>query len=134
MKLRVDSLARLYVLLLLQGGKKHGYELIKLIRERTGKTVSPGQIYPFLKKLEKLGYVKGEQGGGREKKSYNLTKTGRIFSGSLLRKVGMMLELAITEKLKTCAHCGCEVYRGSYSAHGKHFCCRNCAAAYAKSE
>lgn len=133
---RVDNLVKLCTLLLLQGKPEHGYEIIKTLKEKLGKNASPGQIYPFLKKLQKLGYVKIKKTGSRDKKVYVLTKSGRIFSKNLIEKFGGMMEIAIERKLKTCAHCGCEIYRGGHVEKirgvAKYFCCHSCAAVYKK--
>jgi len=133
-EIRVDNLVKLYTILLLHGKPKHGYEIIKIIREKLGRNASPGQIYPFLKRLQKLGYLEIKKSGKREKKIYSLTKSGRIFSKTLIEKFGAMMEIAIENKLKTCAHCGCEIYRGGHKEKirgvAKYFCCHSCAAAY----
>lgn len=129
-EVRIDNLVTLSTLLMLQGKPQHGYEIIKTINERLGRDVSPGQIYPFLKKLKALGYVKMKQTGGREKKTYTLTARGRKFSRTMIEKFGVMVEMALADTLKKCMHCGCEVYKGGYRKGRLHFCCRNCAAAY----
>lgn len=135
-EVRIDNLVKLYALLLLQGKPKHGYEIIKTIKEKIGKNASPGQIYPFLKKLQKLGYVKIRKVGTRDKKVYVLTKSGESFSKAMIERFGSMVELAVQNKLKTCAHCGCEIYSGGHreKVHGsvKYFCCTSCAKAYRK--
>jgi DNA-binding PadR family transcriptional regulator len=59
---------RLYLLALLESGPKHGYELIKALKERFGGTYSPsaGTIYPRLGKLEEEGLVATESAGRRD--------------------------------------------------------------------
>ncbi|MGZ3583378.1 MAG: PadR family transcriptional regulator [Ktedonobacterales bacterium] len=67
-----------YVLLdLLQEQPKHGYELIKVIEERTGGFYSPsaGAIYPTLQLLEDRGWVTTQEAEG--KKVYAITDAGR---------------------------------------------------------
>ncbi len=129
-EIKVDNLARLYAILLLHEKPEHGYNILKSIRENLGKNASPGQIYPFLKKLQKLGYLKIEKSTGRDKKVYALTKKGKLFSRSLVERLGAIISMAVENKLKKCAHCGCEVYRGGISAAGKAFCCTSCARAF----
>lgn len=135
-EIRVDNLVKLYTLLLLQGSPKHGYEIIRTISEKLGRNASPGQIYPFLGKLKKSGYLQIKKSGAREKKVYALTHKGREFSKALIEKFGAMMELAIAKKLQQCAHCGCEIYRGEHKerVRGKMliFCCKSCAKAYRK--
>lgn len=67
---------RLYLLALLESGPKHGYELIKALRDRFGGTYSPsaGTIYPRLGKLEEEGLVATESQGRRT--NYRITAAG----------------------------------------------------------
>lgn len=67
---------RLYLLALLEGGPKHGYELIKALKDRFGGTYSPsaGTIYPRLGKLEEDGLVATERTGRRT--NYRITAAG----------------------------------------------------------
>ncbi|UZX03859.1 helix-turn-helix transcriptional regulator [Arthrobacter sp. CDRTa11] len=67
---------RLYLLALLESGPKHGYELIKALKERFGGTYSPsaGTIYPRLGKLEEEGLVATESVGRRT--NYFITAAG----------------------------------------------------------
>jgi DNA-binding PadR family transcriptional regulator len=67
---------RLYLLALLESGPKHGYELIKALKERFGGTYSPsaGTIYPRLGKLEEEGLVVTETAGRRT--NYRITPAG----------------------------------------------------------
>ncbi|PIN84642.1 MAG: hypothetical protein COV47_06360, partial [Candidatus Diapherotrites archaeon CG11_big_fil_rev_8_21_14_0_20_37_9] len=114
-QIKVTNMAKFYCLMLLCEEPKHGYELIKISSEKLEKKVSPGQIYPFLAKLEKVGYIKVKEEGDREKKTYALTPEGKKFCQSMLHKFGDLVELAIEPNLSKCAHCGCEVYKGGYS-------------------
>jgi DNA-binding PadR family transcriptional regulator len=67
---------RLYLLALLESGPKHGYELIRALKERFGGTYSPsaGTIYPRLGKLEEEGLVATESAGRRT--NYHITPAG----------------------------------------------------------
>ena len=65
------------MLIVLQDGPKHGYELMQLISERNGGVwqPSPGSIYPTLSMLEDAGLIVGREEDGR--KVYTLTDAGR---------------------------------------------------------
>jgi DNA-binding PadR family transcriptional regulator len=67
---------RLYLLALLESGPRHGYELIKALKDRFGGTYSPsaGTIYPRLGKLEEDGLVATERAGRRT--NYYITAAG----------------------------------------------------------
>ncbi|WP_324642328.1 PadR family transcriptional regulator [Pseudarthrobacter sp. LT1] len=67
---------RLYLLSLLESGPKHGYELIKALKDRFGGTYSPsaGTVYPRLGKLEEDGLVATEPAGRRT--NYRITAAG----------------------------------------------------------
>ncbi|WP_454918706.1 PadR family transcriptional regulator [Xanthobacter sediminis] len=58
---------------------RHGYELIKVIEEKTGGwySPSPGVVYPTLTFLEEAGYVTAEPDGA--KKLYSITDEGRAY-------------------------------------------------------
>lgn len=68
---------RLVVLYLLEQQPRHGYDLIKVIEERTSGlySPSPGVIYPALTFLEEAGYVTAIPEGN--KKAYQITDEGR---------------------------------------------------------
>lgn len=69
---------RLYLLALLESGPKHGYELIRALKERFGGTYSPsaGTIYPRLAKLEEEGLVATRTEGRRT--YYSVTPAGLV--------------------------------------------------------
>ena len=133
-EIKVTSMSKFYSLMLLCEEPRHGYKLIKTVGEKLGKKVSPGQIYPFLAKLEKTGYIKVKSSGERDKKVYALTPDGKKFCQAMLHKFGDLVELAIEPNITKCVHCGCEVYKGGHKAkiNGKEtmFCCKHCAATY----
>ncbi len=135
-KIKIGSLVKFYTLLLLNESSKHGYELMKELREKLGKNISPSQVYPFLNLLQKNKLIKVEKTGSREKKIYSLTSEGRRFVSGLISRFGELIEIAIEPKLKVCAHCGCKVYEGGYRERiGKKelvFCCRYCANSFKK--
>jgi DNA-binding PadR family transcriptional regulator len=67
---------QLVILALLAEKPAHGYELIKIIEERSEGFYmpSPGVIYPALTYLEEVGHSSVEQDGGR--KLYSITPQG----------------------------------------------------------
>ncbi|MET4385035.1 DNA-binding PadR family transcriptional regulator [Bradyrhizobium sp. F1.4.3] len=70
---------QLVILALLAENPAHGYELIKIIEERSDGfyTPSPGVIYPALTYLEEVGHSSVEQDGGR--KLYSITPQGEAY-------------------------------------------------------
>lgn len=68
--------ARWILLDALRDGPKHGYEIIKKLKEQSGGEYvpSPGTIYPTLQLLEDQGLVSGREESGR--RTYELTKEG----------------------------------------------------------
>jgi DNA-binding PadR family transcriptional regulator len=70
---------RLLALALISEAPRHGYEIIKLVEEKTGSfySPSPGIVYPTLTYLEEAGYVTASTDGA--KKLYTLTDEGKAY-------------------------------------------------------
>lgn len=70
---------KLLALALIAEQPRHGYELIKLIEDKTrgAYSPSPGVVYPTLTFLEEAGYVTAEAEGA--KKRYTITEEGRAY-------------------------------------------------------
>ena len=70
---------QLVILALMAEKPAHGYELIKIIEERSEGfyTPSPGVIYPALTYLEEVGHASVAQDGGR--KLYSITPQGETY-------------------------------------------------------
>jgi DNA-binding PadR family transcriptional regulator len=68
---------RLAILSQLEEGPKHGYQLMKEMKERSGGvySASAGSVYPTLQQLEDEGLVDAALLNGR--RTYNLTPAGR---------------------------------------------------------
>ena len=68
---------RLIALALIAEQPRHGYEIIKVLEDRTAGwySPSPGIVYPTLTYLEETGYVAGQAEGA--KKLYTITEEGR---------------------------------------------------------
>ncbi|MFI6426135.1 PadR family transcriptional regulator [Promicromonospora sp. NPDC050880] len=102
---------RLYLLVLLLDGPRHGYELITELTRRFGGTYRPsaGTIYPRLARLEEEGLVRrtvpgdhpGAAGAGR-KASYELTPAGRAEVDARLDDV-RRLERSVAETVRSLA-------------------------------
>jgi transcriptional regulator len=75
--------AELMILSLIEDRPRHGYEISKLIEQRSGGTVHfyVASLYPLLYRLEKRGWIKGrwvEKAGQRRRRYYRLTAPGRV--------------------------------------------------------
>ena len=131
---KISSLIKLSVLLLLNEGRKYGYEIIKELEKRIDKKVSPGEIYPFLKNLRKYNLVITKRAGNRDKKIYSLTNAGKKFITGITNKFNTLIDSAVKSRLSICANCGCEIYRGAYhkvaKGKGMVFCCAACARTF----
>jgi DNA-binding PadR family transcriptional regulator len=70
---------RLIALAFIAEAPRHGYEIIKLVEEKTADwySPSPGTVYPTLTYLEEAGYVTAAAEGS--KKLYTITAEGRAF-------------------------------------------------------
>ena len=70
---------RLIALALIAEAPRHGYEIIKLVEEKTADwySPSPGIVYPTLTYLEEAGYVTASVEG--TKKLYAITDDGRAY-------------------------------------------------------
>src|SRR3954453_11225770 len=68
---------RLIALALIAEQPRHGYEIIKVLEEKTAGwyAPSPGIVYPTLTYLEETGYVTAQPDGA--KKLYTITDEGR---------------------------------------------------------
>jgi PadR family transcriptional regulator, regulatory protein PadR len=74
--------AGLLILSLIESRPRHGYEISKLIDERSGGTLRfhVASLYPLLYRLEKKGLILGkwvEKAGQRRRRYYRLTAEGR---------------------------------------------------------
>jgi DNA-binding PadR family transcriptional regulator len=68
------------VLALLDEQPRHGYDIIRVVDQRTGGAYcpSPGVIYPTLALLEDVGHVRAETEDGARNR-YQITANGRAF-------------------------------------------------------
>jgi transcriptional regulator len=73
--------AEILILSLLEDDRRHGYEIAKLIEERSGGRLSfqASSLYPVLFRMEKRGWIRGtwvERDGERRRRFYRLTDKG----------------------------------------------------------
>jgi PadR family transcriptional regulator PadR len=65
----------------LEAGPRHGYAVMEALRAGSGGRfdLPTGTVYPALHRLERAGLVRGRwsTGGGRRRRSYELTAAGR---------------------------------------------------------
>jgi DNA-binding PadR family transcriptional regulator len=83
---------KLVVLALVAEQPRHGYEIIKVIEEKTSGTYSPspGIVYPTLTFLEESGYLTAESEGA--KKLYKITGEGESYLKSNRDLVDVILD------------------------------------------
>jgi PadR family transcriptional regulator len=97
--------AEMLVLSLLEERARHGYEIAKLIEQRSGGilTFHAASLYPLLYRMEGRRLIKGrwvERVGQRRKRHYSITPAGRqflaqkrsgwsAFIGALVRVAGL---------------------------------------------
>ena len=72
----------LLILSLVEARPRHGYEISKLIEQRSGGAVRfyVASLYPLLYRLERRGWIQGrwvEKSGQRRRRYYRLTPQGR---------------------------------------------------------
>jgi DNA-binding PadR family transcriptional regulator len=92
---------RLIALALIAEAPRHGYEIIKLLEEKTADwySPSPGIVYPTLTYLEEAGYVTASAEGA--KKLYTITDEGRAYLKANQEVVDVVLDrlAALGEKV-----------------------------------
>ena len=78
--------ADLMNLAVLEGRPRHGYEIARLIDDRSGGVLRfhVGSLYPMLYRMERRGWIDGkwvEKSGQRRRRYYRLTAPGRKVLG-----------------------------------------------------
>jgi len=132
--------SRFYILTMLYEAPQHGYSILSAFKERTGKEISPSLVYPFLRQLEKKGFVTYslKPVGEKKKKVFELTPQGVELCQQLFKRFSALVSVAIEWSLTTCANCGCKVFEGGHKEmiNGKEmaFCCIHCAESYIKNK
>ncbi|PYX35050.1 MAG: PadR family transcriptional regulator [Acidobacteria bacterium] len=82
--------AEMLILSLIEARPRHGYEISKLIEQRSGGAVRfyVASLYPLLYRLERRGWIQGrwvEKSGQRRRRYYRLTRQGRRVLASQLQ-------------------------------------------------
>lgn len=124
----LSNVNRLYTVLLLRSGPRHGYQVITDIEEITGERPTTSHIYPFLQTLADEGMATVEETGDNGKKVYALTEDGKDLVEEQLDAFSQILTTAIEGEIEECENCGCEIYRGGHEEDGDLYCCEHCAA------
>ena len=78
------------ILSLIEARPRHGYEISKLIEQRSGGAVRfhVASLYPLLYRLEQRGWIQGrwvEKADQRRRRYYRLTRQGRRILAEQLR-------------------------------------------------
>ena len=74
------GLLELAILNILSGGKRHGYEMVQLMKQFEGFEIHEGNIYPILARLQIDGVIKSSKEpspDGPPRKYYLLTQKGK---------------------------------------------------------
>ena len=84
MKIVPRGVLKAYILTELNKKPRHGYDIIKIIEEKTGFwKPSPGTVYPLLNRMIKDGYVKPRV--ERNRKVYSLSRKGKLLAKKIER-------------------------------------------------
>lgn len=131
-----SDMVRSSVIMLLYEKPRHGYDIIRSLRQRLGKNVSPSLVYPFLNQMEQKGFLTSSLRpvGQKPKKVYVLTDKGVLLATNLFKRLASLVSVAIEPTLDVCAHCGAKIYEGGHkeriSGQETMFCCVHCFDAY----
>ena len=89
----VKSFLDLFVLSLLNDGAKHGYEVMRELKLRTGTRIGAGTLYPLLYELEERQLVSAEwmSPTRRSRRVYKITEKGSKYMEQGFRGIGHLL-------------------------------------------
>jgi len=92
----VKSFLDLFVLSMLNDGAKHGYELMRQLKVRTGTRIGAGTLYPLLYELEERQLVSAEwmSPTRRSRRVYKITEKGSKYMEQGFRGIGHLLPAA----------------------------------------
>ena len=90
------SQSEFYILLSLAIKSRHGYEIMKQVKEDSGKKVllGPGTLYGSIKRMLQSKLIEEVAGDNPRRKYYALTENGKTSVGSELQRYNDAVELA----------------------------------------
>ena len=94
----VKSFLDLFVLELLDDGPKHGYEIMRELKIRTGARIGAGTLYPLLYELEDQKLVAGEWNSPnrRSRRVYKITEPGTKHKKQGFKSIGLLVQPSTT--------------------------------------
>ena len=98
-ELVITNPTKIYVMAFLHESPKSGYDLMLKFEGLLDKKLSPGQLYPLLKRMLDKGLVEFEveYHGKRKKKIYRLTSAGKRECLELIKKLKGMKRGAMSK-------------------------------------
>jgi len=90
----VKSFLDLFVLSLLDNGGKHGYEIMRELKFKTGAHIGAGTLYPLLYELEERRLVAGEwmSPTRRSRRVYRITDQGEKYRDQSFQGLDRLLK------------------------------------------
>jgi PadR family transcriptional regulator len=98
----VKSFLDLFVLSILKGVSKHGYEIMKELRAQTGTRIGGGTLYPLLYEMEERKLISGEWTSPtrRSRRVYKITDKGKMYCEDAFREIERLLNSSVRRKAK----------------------------------
>src|SRR5438046_1429632 len=89
----VKSFLDLFVLSLLNNGGKHGYEIMRELKDKTGAHIGAGTLYPLLYELEERRLVAGEwmSPTRRSRRVYKITEPGAKYKKNGFKGIDLLI-------------------------------------------
>ncbi len=94
----VKSFLDLFVLSLLDNGGKHGYEIMRELKTKTGAHIGAGTLYPLLYELEERRLVAGEwmSPTRRSRRVYRITDQGEKYRDQSFNGIDKLLRSSVS--------------------------------------
>jgi PadR family transcriptional regulator, regulatory protein PadR len=94
----VKSFLDLFVLSLLNDGGKHGYEIMRELKIKTGAHIGAGTLYPLLYELEERRLVAGEwvSPTRRSRRVYKITDQGEKYRDQSFQGLDRLLRASFS--------------------------------------
>ncbi len=95
----VKSFLDLFVLDLLDDSPKHGYEIMRALKNRTGARIGAGTLYPLLYELEERKLVAGEWNSPnrRSRRIYKITEPGSKYKSVGFKGIALLVNASGSE-------------------------------------